>query len=396
MSDTVTSGQTVEDYKRLGAQFFASDPKKSLLFYTRVVAKDAKSIEGWSQLGRLLLNFNKFEDARSAFNRVLALVDGNELPEWSAATYCNIGLLSMRIGDLEEAEKMFWLGKDEFEKLGDFAGLEAVYSDLANLYHLKGDSELAGKMQRSALVLSENVNEISDDFEYYEDDEDDTDSNWSIFVYAAVVFTAIMGLGSVYFIFGSSGLSVKENRPAAAVVTEVAQKKETAEDYIRRGELYITSDQLKAVEAYRKAIGIEPGNLKAWDMLGQLYMAANSLEEAQKAYQKISDLAEKADNKVMQANAIGRLADISRSGNDWLSAEQYYSRALAINEQADNLAGLAGNYAGLAFVAQHRGDMALSCSHMFKARALFSQAEHYLSVAKIESWFGSVDCPDAP
>jgi Tfp pilus assembly protein PilF len=100
----------------------------------------------------------------------------------------------------------------------------------------------------------------------------------------------------------------------------------------------------KAEECFRKAISIDPDNLRVYNLLGRLYWAQNSVSRAIEEYQNMLN----KDPRSTQARTM--LGIIFETQKNYQQAKMYYEEALQINPHlpvpANNLAWILADGGG--------------------------------------------------
>ena len=110
---------------------------------------------------------------------------------------------------------------------------------------------------------------------------------------------------------------------------------EAAEAARNLGAIAYLNDTDKAIEAYEKAIELDPDDTWSWILLGRLYKRAGSLADAEQAFQKAREVAERAGSEHDVMIAIGNLGDVYADKGDLAGAMAAYEVGVAITKRLD-------------------------------------------------------------
>ena len=112
------------------------------------------------------------------------------------------------------------------------------------------------------------------------------------------------------------------------------------------------------IEEAEKRIGIilkaAPDDLEAINRMGHIHMLRGRLEDAEKTYKRVLELAATQEGR---AAAYGNLGLVYKTRGDLDGAEKMHRKALEINEKLGRLAGMASHYGNLGLVYRRRGDL---------------------------------------
>ncbi|MDX8392273.1 MAG: tetratricopeptide repeat protein, partial [Mariprofundaceae bacterium] len=108
-------------------------------------------------------------------------------------------------------------------------------------------------------------------------------------------------------------LVVGDTQKAVALMEESAKQplraqalnRDAAQDLLDIGNIAFLHDSNKALEAYQKALKLDPENVDAWNQSGLVLYRLGKLDEAIAAYQQVLALA--GDDRSIQAAAYGNL-----------------------------------------------------------------------------------------
>ncbi len=137
-----------------------------------------------------------------------------------------------------------------------------------------------------------------------------------------------------------SGIELSSLHEADKAISNLSQflqeDDQTAAAFLARGRAYLSTNHFQlAAKDFTKAADIEPGNVKAWEGLGESYLLA-----AQAAFQTVEE------RDVYSAEWYGLLA------RSYLSAEDYKTAFRFFHEAESRAPDLPGIHAGLAEVYQ--------------------------------------------
>ena len=126
----------------------------------------------------------------------------------------------------------------------------------------------------------------------------------------------------------------------------------------------------EALQAYRRATQLDPGNADGWNMSGLLLARVGDLTEAMAAYNTVLALGEQHSNKLEIAAAYSNLGNVYQTRGDLDKAIEFYQKALKLHEALGSKGGMAANYGNLGLVYQMRGDLGLAIEFFQKALKL--------------------------
>ena len=135
------------------------------------------------------------------------------------------------------------------------------------------------------------------------------------------------------------------------------QAKQGAEAYRNLGALAFLDNTQEALQAYRRATQLDPGNADGWNQLGGLFFRVGDLNEAIAAYNTVLALGEQHDDKDEIAVGYGNLGNVYLTHGDVDKALEVYQKALRLDEALGDKEGMARNYGNLGNVYLQRGDM---------------------------------------
>lgn len=104
--------------------------------------------------------------------------------------------------------------------------------------------------------------------------------------------------------------------------------KQAAQDWIDIGNIAYLYDTQKALDAYEKALKLDPSNPRGWNRLGHILYRLGRLDEAQEAYEKVLGLA--GADKSWEGIAYGNLGNIYQSRGELDRACDYRRKSLKL------------------------------------------------------------------
>ncbi len=153
----------------------------------------------------------------------------------------------------------------------------------------------------------------------------------------------------------------REGREALDQGREKLAEAATAARHI--GAMAFLHDTDKALEAYAKAVELDPDNAEGWNRRGHLLMRIGDLPGADEAYGRVMELGEMAGDLTLIAATTG-------------SKE-----------------GVASEYANLGALQEQRGDREGACAHWARAVALFAEVGAKPSEDEVRGWMRKAGCP---
>lgn len=181
----------------------------------------------------------------------------------------------------------------------------------------------------------------------------------------AAALEAILTSGDTRKAAARKSLEAGDVAAAAAEITKVAREqadaaggaaRAAAESWREAGALYAASDTAAAIDAYEKALALDPGDFDADFALAALHHAVANYAEAEKIWKEA--LARAAPGSVNSGRAIYGLGAIDDARGDAAAAEARFREALAIARKHRNasLASVAANGVGVMLRRQGRVD----------------------------------------
>jgi protein O-GlcNAc transferase len=283
-----------DTWRRIGELAFLNHTTRALAAYQEVIMLLPQDADGWNRVGLLQMRLGELDEAETAFRRVEIL--GVEREKVQAAALGNLGLIAQKRGDLNAAE--------------DF--------------------------HKRSLTLNEAIGRKT---------------------------------GTAHQL-GNLGL--------------IAQK---------RGDLNAAEDFYKRSLALNEAIGRKTGAANQLGNLGTIALERGDLNAAEDFQMRSLALNEAIGRKEGMARAIGNLGTIAQKRGDVNEAEDFYRRCLALHEVLGHKEGIAIQLGNLGLIAETRGQMAEACQLWRKAVMLFREVGIQHMVDKHECWMQEAGCP---
>ena len=114
---------------------------------------EENTAQALQNLGILFWKKRDWQQALDYDTQSLALWQGLNRLNGSAAVHNNLGLLYFDMGNVETAVTHYELGLQAFEKVGNLHGLACIYDNLGRAYMEKGDQEQAVKCLEQAVTI---------------------------------------------------------------------------------------------------------------------------------------------------------------------------------------------------------------------------------------------------
>ncbi|HKF94057.1 MAG TPA: tetratricopeptide repeat protein [Gammaproteobacteria bacterium] len=169
-----------------------------------------------------------------------------------------------------------------------------------------------------------------------------------------------------------------------------ANRKEAAAAYRHLGALAYLNDPQKALDAYRRATQLDPGNADGWNALGILLYRTGNLSEAEEAFRKVLSLGRARNDRLLFAAAYTNLGIVYRVRGDLDQAEAMFHKGLEIDKGLGHQEGMARAYANLGVVYKMHGDADQAEASYRKALELFEQLGAKRKSAQVQRWLDAL------
>jgi len=147
--------QTAEAYRNLGALTFGDNTDESLKAYRRATELDPDNADGWNQLGILFLRIGELDNAIHAYNQVLKVGENHQDQQETAVAYGNLGNVYRTKGDLDQALAFYQKALKLNEEIGRKEINASIYGNLGIVYQIKGDLDQALAFYQKSLEITE-------------------------------------------------------------------------------------------------------------------------------------------------------------------------------------------------------------------------------------------------
>lgn len=149
------------------------------------------------------------------------------------------------------------------------------------------------------------------------------------------------------------------------------QAGKSSQAWVNIGNIAYLNNTQEALDAYQKAVQINPENTEAQNQLGHIYSRKGDLAAAEKAYQKILTLS--GGDQSIKAVAYGNMGNVYQARGDLDKALELYQKSLAINETLGLKEGMAIDCSNMGIVYQVRGEECMALEIWKKSSLLFGQ-----------------------
>lgn len=156
------------------------------------------------------------------------------------------------------------------------------------------------------------------------------------------------------------------------------------------GALAFLHDTEKALNAYKRAVKLDPDNAEGWNQLGHLQYRIGQLDQAITSVETILNLNNSMEDQALIASALGNLGIIYKTRGDLEKAEGLHLKCLKINEQLGNKKGIANCYGNLGIIYLIRGDMVKAEDAQLKALKIDKQLRNKHGIADCYSNLGNI------
>lgn len=171
-------------------------------------------------------------------------------------------------------------------------------------------------------------------------------------------------------------------------VKSEANSREAAKTWVDIGNLQQLQSSQLALYAYRQASKLDDGNINAWNRLGNYYRHQQQYALAEKAYQKVLDMADDSSSTLAVAYANFGLLNQAQAKHE--EAEKAYLKALEINTQLKNKQSMASNNENLAISYKNEGKAEEAKQHYLDALSLYQQLGQTDNEASLLTALGSL------
>lgn len=156
------------------------------------------------------------------------------------------------------------------------------------------------------------------------------------------------------------------------------------------GALAFLHDTEKALNAYKRAVKLDPDNAEGWNELGHLQDRIGQLDQAIKSYETVLRVGNSTANQFIVATALGNLGVIYEKRGNLEKAEDAQLKSLKIEEQLGNKQGIANSYNNLGIIYETRGDLKKAEETQLKALKIYEQLDNIEGIANSYNNLGSI------
>jgi tetratricopeptide (TPR) repeat protein len=217
----------------LGALAFLHDTYKALAAFREATNLNPENHQAWLQLGHLLSRIGDFNQAITAYERVLTLGNRSADPAAQATAYGGLGVIRTKRGEIGEAEALFTRAVEITEASKNDLGMAYAYGNLARLYYAQKELE---KAEATFFKVLKSVEALNDDSG------------------AAITY---INLSGIYLDRSELNLAEEYIEKSLAIYERLRDREGIASCYGNLGILYSKKgDKEKAVKAYKCALEI--------------------------------------------------------------------------------------------------------------------------------------------
>lgn len=149
---------------------------------------------------------------------------------------------------------------------------------------------------------------------------------------------------------------------------------------------FLRGDIDVALAATDEVLRLQPNDLISLNQRGHICQLRGNLDEAEKAYLRVQELALAANDAKWQAIAMGNLGMIYQTKGQLDEAEEMHNKALEIGERIGLQEVIARQHDNLGALYQKRGDKKKAREYWEKALAIFKKIGMESDVKKVLGW----------
>ena len=342
-------------------------------FYIETRAElDSTNVEWQLEAGQFIVlyvaDYNKaLTYSQSALRQSILQYD--EMSEWVATSYNNIGTVYNYQGDYPKALDYYNKALVILEKLlgMEHPDIALFYNNIGTVYNHQGDYPKALEYYNKALVIRERV----------------------LGTEHPNVATSYNNIGTVYNYLGDYPKALEYYKKALAIREKVlgTEHPDVAQSFNDIGCVYYKlSDYPKALEYYKKALAIRekvlgtehPDVAQSFNNIGLIYDNQGAYPKALEYYNKalaihLKVLGQEHPDVALFYNNIGGVYDTQ---GDYPKALEYYNKALAIHLKVlgQEHPDVALSYSNIGYVYACQGDYPKALDYFLKALPIFKNA----------------------
>ncbi len=208
-------------------------------------------------------------------------------------------------------------------------------------------------------------------------------------------------------------------------------QKQAARTHRDLGAVAFLNDTDKALNAYQKAIDLDPENPEGWNVLGHLFDHTGNKPDAENAYKQMLALSIRASDKKniaiannhlglfymklayhsvaknylekslalateigdddINVSSLENLGALALEESDWDSARDYFLRTLDLYQKSDYAFGMANAYSSLGVLAHEQGNDGEAENYLHQAMHLFDDLNNDDGLARQYHALGNVE-----
>jgi len=316
-----------------------------------------------NEMGLLLSRLGELNEAERVWREALEIDRRLDDERGQAICLGNLGIVLKTRGELEGAEAMYRKSLAIGKKLGWLEGMANDYGNLGMVLRIRGELEAAEAMFRRSLAIEEKLGRLQGMASDYGN------------------------LGNVMKTRGDLEGAEAMFRKSLAIAEKLGATESMASACGNLGIAMITRGDLEGAEAmFRKSLAIAEklGSVEsmasAYSNLGTVLRIRGDLEGAEAMFRKSLAIAEKLGSMEGMASAYGNLGIVMKKRGDLEGAEAMCRKSLAIEEKLGRLEGMASSYANLGILLRIRGDSGQARELWSKSLGLYAKlgAKHMM------------------
>jgi len=318
----------------------------ALYAFMRTVEMDNKNVHAWSEIGSIYFKAGSFEQAIDAFKKAIILgVDSAVLFSDLADAYSHLGRYSEAMQfyqkaierEIENKQKALLWNKygDIFRRISDYENAVTAYevADRLSISLDETSTAQAEKISQENLVIDEHVSGMNHNIDggqamspvLLETDVPDVQMLAEVVLPQGEVstFDQVTVLESSV----NEQVELERNQPRKSNVTNSYL-------WVRLGTNYLKVLAVeKAIDAFQKAIDLDPLDGKVYSLLAQAYLNKNEMVEAISYYKKSID---HFDNDKDKAVSLIQLGDVYRQLKQFEDALESFDLAIALDPESNS------------------------------------------------------------
>jgi len=365
--------EAAELFRQKGALWYGSDSSKAIAAYKRATELDGANVTGWNHLGGLYNRVGNFNDAHSAYQKVLDLSMNSGDKSDQSLALSGMGNVFHAQCDFGKAIEMYQKSLIIDKELGSKDGMGASYSNIGGILHAQGDLDQALSLYNSSLSLFKST--------------DNSEATASIYSNMGLIFQDQSELGQAMQMY----------QKALATNGVDGSKHIIASVYGNMGIVFNAQGDLdQAMQMYQKSLGlyirlsIKEGEANQYGNMAGIYLAQEDLGQAMQMYQKALHLFDQLGHSQGKASQYSSIGVVLQRIDKLDEALWMHRKALAINNELCSKKYMAVNYVNMGIIFKLQGDLDQAREVWNKALVLFTElgSPH---VAMVQSY---LDCLD--